>query len=187
MSNEPTEPGRPEPSQAVVPYAAPQPPAKRKPGRSKGATISVTTAEASIAARALGLTLFRPTRAGKFKGDIGALGKMLGATGAVDLGRGLYLLSAEHLVRALSAVSNSIQTFADQPNFIPTPEYREWLALYVDLVKTAKDAGTNVIKSEAALNEANDRGNRPPSQSFTPGMDIPAPPGQVVVLKDLSG
>lgn len=106
-------------------------------------------AELEIVAQRLGLKVIS-THA---KDDLAILGKVLEESGAVHAGRGIYFLSADHIVRLLSSVAEiRAQMELTNPN-VPTEEKLLWAQLQLRIIDSAKDLGQNMIKSETILRE----------------------------------
>lgn len=87
------------------------------------------------------------------KDDLAILGKVLEESGAVHAGRGIYFLSADHLVRLLSSVSDMREHLETNAPGVPTEEKLLWAQLQLRIIDSAKDLGQNMIKSETILRE----------------------------------
>lgn len=126
-------------------------------GNGKNAMVVSTDPAKPLANRAnlehvaqrLGLKVIT-TRA---KDDLAILGKVLEESGAVNVGRGVYLLAADHLVRFLSSVAQMRETLEANAPGIPTEEKLQWAQIQLKAIDSAADLGQNMIKSETILRE----------------------------------
>lgn len=106
-------------------------------------------ADLELVAQRLGLQVINTHS----KDDLAILGKVLEDSGAVHVGRGIYFLASDHLVRLLSSVATIRENIERTNPDVPTEEKLMWAQLQLRIIDSAKDLGQNMIKSETILRE----------------------------------